>query len=137
MGRKVSFLHKALVFRQNEIKTLISPGVKRQGRGVNHQTPFSAEVKGRIELHLCSSLWAFVACYNLNFTFNLTLHISHVFFLYFLLSLHNITFLYVAQLSVFIDWRKESLSKVGAGRAWGVTNSILRSQKLVNSDIYQ
>jgi hypothetical protein len=31
-----------------------SPGVKRPGRGVNHPTPSSAEVKERIELYLYS-----------------------------------------------------------------------------------
>jgi hypothetical protein len=33
----------------------LSPGVKRPGRGVNHPTPSSAEVKGRIELYLYSA----------------------------------------------------------------------------------
>ena len=31
------------------------PGVKQPGRGVNHTTPFSAEVKERVELYLYSS----------------------------------------------------------------------------------
>jgi hypothetical protein len=30
------------------------PGVKRSGRGVDHQPPSSAEVKERVELYLCS-----------------------------------------------------------------------------------
>ena len=30
------------------------PGVKRPGRGVNHPPSSSAEVKGRVELYLCS-----------------------------------------------------------------------------------
>jgi hypothetical protein len=30
------------------------PGVKRVGRGVNHSSPFSAEVNERVELYLCS-----------------------------------------------------------------------------------
>jgi hypothetical protein len=32
-----------------------SPGVKPPGRGVNHQPPSSADVKGRVELYLYSS----------------------------------------------------------------------------------
>jgi hypothetical protein len=31
------------------------PGVKRPGFGVNHPTPFSDEVKERVELYLCAS----------------------------------------------------------------------------------
>jgi len=31
-----------------------SPGVKRQGRGVHHPPPSSAEVEGRVELYICS-----------------------------------------------------------------------------------
>ena len=37
-----------------------SPGVKGQGRGVEHPSPFSAEVKEKVELYLYStsgSLW--------------------------------------------------------------------------------
>jgi len=37
------------------------PGVKQQGRGVDHQPPSSAEVKERVELYLYSSFgpsWA-------------------------------------------------------------------------------
>jgi hypothetical protein len=30
------------------------PGVKRPGRGVNHPPLFSAEVKERVELYICS-----------------------------------------------------------------------------------
>jgi hypothetical protein len=30
------------------------PGVKRPGRGVDHPTPSSAEVEGRVELYICS-----------------------------------------------------------------------------------
>jgi hypothetical protein len=30
------------------------PGVKRPGRGVDHKTPFSVEVKERVELYLYS-----------------------------------------------------------------------------------
>ena len=44
------------------------PGVKRPGRGVDHPSPPSAEVKEKVELPLLS-LWAFVACYRVNFTF--------------------------------------------------------------------
>jgi len=32
------------------------PGVKRPGRGVGHPPPYSAEVKGRVELYLYSPL---------------------------------------------------------------------------------
>jgi len=32
------------------------PGVKRPGRGVDHPPPFSAEVKERVEIYLCSPL---------------------------------------------------------------------------------
>jgi len=35
--------------------------------------PFSAEVNERVELYLYSPLWAFVACYRVNFTFYLYL----------------------------------------------------------------
>ena len=45
------------------------PGVKRPGRGVDHPLPFSAEVKERVELYIYPPLWAFVACYRVNFTF--------------------------------------------------------------------
>ena len=45
------------------------PGVKQPRRGVDHSPPSSAEVKGRVELHVYSSLWAFVACSRANFTF--------------------------------------------------------------------
>ena len=37
------------------------PGVKRPGRGVDHQTPLSAEAKERVELYLYSTsgpLWS-------------------------------------------------------------------------------
>ena len=33
--------------------TGILPGVKRPGRGVDHPTPFSAEVEGRVEVYIC------------------------------------------------------------------------------------
>ena len=45
------------------------PGVQRPGRGADHPPPSSAEVEGRVELYICSSLWAFVACYRETFTF--------------------------------------------------------------------
>ena len=32
----------------------VFPGVKRPGRGVDHPLPYSAEVKERVELYLCS-----------------------------------------------------------------------------------
>jgi len=34
------------------------PGVKRPGRGVDHPPPYSAEVKGRVELYLSTTSWA-------------------------------------------------------------------------------
>jgi hypothetical protein len=43
------------------------PEVKRPGRDVDHPPPYSAEVKERVELYLY--IWAFVACYRVNFTF--------------------------------------------------------------------
>jgi hypothetical protein len=46
------------------------PGIKRPGRGVEHPTTFSAEVKERVQL----PLWAFVACYRVKFTFLLDLY---------------------------------------------------------------
>jgi hypothetical protein len=42
------------------------PGVKRPERGVDHPPKSSAEVKERIELYLCSPLWAFVAYSRVN-----------------------------------------------------------------------
>jgi len=43
-------------------------GVKLPGRGVDHPPPSSAEIEGSEELYICP-LWAFVACYMVNFTF--------------------------------------------------------------------
>ena len=43
------------------------PGVKRPGRGIDHPSPSSAEVEGRVELYLYSPLWYFVACSRENF----------------------------------------------------------------------
>ena len=37
-------------------------GVKLPGRGFDHQHPFSAEFKDKVELYL----WAFVACHRVN-----------------------------------------------------------------------
>jgi len=42
-------------------------GVKRPGRDVD-QPPPSTEVKERVEIYLYSPLWAFVACFRVNFT---------------------------------------------------------------------
>jgi hypothetical protein len=53
------------------IGTGSSPGVKQPGRGVDHTTPSSAEVKERVELYLYS-LWAFMACSRVTFTFIFT-----------------------------------------------------------------
>ena len=44
------------------------PRVKRQGGGVKHPPPFSAEVKERAEP---LPLWAFAVCYRVTFTFTL------------------------------------------------------------------
>ena len=44
------------------------PGLKRPERGVDHPPLSSAEVRGRVELHLYS-LWDFVTCSRVNFTF--------------------------------------------------------------------
>jgi hypothetical protein len=41
------------------------PGVKPPERGVDHPPPSIAEVKETVELYL----WAFVACYKVNFIF--------------------------------------------------------------------
>ena len=43
-------------------------GVKRPGRGVDHPSPSSTDVKERVELYLFP-LWAFVACSKVTFTF--------------------------------------------------------------------
>ena len=46
------------------------PGVKRPGRGV--------EVERRVQLYICSPLWAFVACYRWTFTLTFTFYLSHL-----------------------------------------------------------
>jgi len=53
-------------------------GVKRPGRGVDHPLPSSAEVKERVELYLYSPFWDFVACYRLNFIFQIQQHKHYV-----------------------------------------------------------
>ena len=40
-------------------------GVEQPGRGTDHAPPSGAKVEGRVQL----PLWAFVACYRVNFTF--------------------------------------------------------------------
>jgi hypothetical protein len=47
----------------------LTRGVKRPGRGVEHPSPSSAEVKERVELHLYSPLWALMACSKVKCTF--------------------------------------------------------------------
>jgi len=37
------------------------PGVKRPGGGVDHKPQYSAEIRGRVELYLYCSIWAFTA----------------------------------------------------------------------------
>jgi len=56
------------------------PGGKAAGAWRLLSTPSSVEVKERVELYLCSPLWAFVACSGVIFTFTFTV-------LYFPLSL--------------------------------------------------
>ena len=46
------------------------PGVKRPGRGVDHPLPSRAEVKERVVIPLLT-LWDFVICFRVNFTFPL------------------------------------------------------------------
>jgi hypothetical protein len=56
------------------------PGVRRPGRGVDHQPPSSAEVKERVELYFYPHPpWAFVACSMVNFTFTSTLKVPQHF----------------------------------------------------------
>jgi len=52
-------------------------GVKRPGRGVDHPSPSSAEVKDRVELYLYP-LWVFVACSRVTFTFTFTFDVYFV-----------------------------------------------------------
>jgi hypothetical protein len=47
------------------------PGVKRPGRGVNHPPPSSAEVKGRVELHIYTPSGPCMPCCRVNLTFTL------------------------------------------------------------------
>jgi hypothetical protein len=47
-------------------------GVKRPGRGVDHQPPSSAKVKERVELYLYAPSGPSLACYRANFTFTFT-----------------------------------------------------------------
>jgi len=46
------------------------PGLKRPGRGVDHLSPSSAQIKERVEVSRLP-LWTFVACSTVNFTFTL------------------------------------------------------------------
>jgi hypothetical protein len=43
------------------------PGAKQQGRGADHPPQSSADVKERIQLIPLFHLWAFVACYRVNY----------------------------------------------------------------------
>jgi len=46
------------------------PGVERSGRGVDQSLLSRAEVKEKVELYLYPPpLWAFTACYGVNFLF--------------------------------------------------------------------
>jgi hypothetical protein len=71
---------------------VLFPGVKRPWRGLNHPTPCSAEVKEIVVTPLLS-LWAFVACSGVNFTFYL-LHLNTM--QYFLSASSLIFFLFLA-----------------------------------------
>jgi hypothetical protein len=51
------------------MRTVSFPEVKRQGRGADHTSPSSAEVKERVELYLYPPLWIFMARSRVNFTF--------------------------------------------------------------------
>jgi len=62
------------------LKLDINIGVTRPGRGVDHTSPSSAEVKERVYLPLLP-LWAFVACSRVKFTFTL-LHVMELSSLY-------------------------------------------------------
>jgi hypothetical protein len=46
------------------------PGVKRPGRGVNHLSPYSAEVKERVEVHVYSASRPSWPLLGANFTFS-------------------------------------------------------------------
>jgi hypothetical protein len=54
------------------VGTCSFPGVKRPGRGVDHPPPSSAKVKEIVQLISLLALWAFVACFRVNFTFTFT-----------------------------------------------------------------
>ena len=47
----------------------LSPGVKRQGRGVDHPPLSSAEVEVRVELYICSPSGPSWTCSRVNFAF--------------------------------------------------------------------
>jgi len=61
-------------------------GVKRPRYGLKHPPPSSAEVKGRVELHL-PPLWAFVACCGENSTF---FYLLCTFFVYCVLVIRHL-----------------------------------------------
>jgi hypothetical protein len=44
-------------------------GINWPGHDVDHPSPYSTEVKEKVELYLCSTSWAFVAWSGLNFNF--------------------------------------------------------------------
>jgi hypothetical protein len=52
---------------QSPIQWVSGLWVKWPGHGIGHPPPSSAEVTGRVELHLLH-LWAFVTCCRVNFT---------------------------------------------------------------------
>jgi hypothetical protein len=61
------------VLRPNQLPIQGVPGiygvgaVKKLGCGVGHPPPSSYEVKERVELHICSLLWAFMALSRVDF----------------------------------------------------------------------
>jgi hypothetical protein len=69
-------------------------GVKQPGRGIDHPSTSSAEVKERVELHLHLPLWAFMTCSRVNFTlsFNLYHTVHQVQHLIFQTVVHSLYF---------------------------------------------
>jgi len=60
-------------------------GVKRPERGVDHPSPYSVEVKERVEL---LHIWAFVPCYRV--TFNFSFYLIYIYFRWYILSFNTL-----------------------------------------------